>query len=448
MFVPDEELGAHALGLCQALIRIDTSNPPGNERPAAELLAGELARAGLEPAVLESAPGRANVVARLGGNGAAPPLLLSAHLDVVGADPAGWTHPPFAGTVADGFLWGRGAIDVKNMAAMSVALLCRLAREKVRLRRDLIVALVADEESGCGLGSSWLCAEHPERVRAEYALGEGGGFSLHLGARRYVTIGVAEKGYCWVRARWRGEPGHGSMPRADSAPLALCAAVARLGSRRLPAHLTPVVRDFLDTIVARELPALRPLVAALARAGALPRLLALLPDPSVGRALGAMLANTATPTVLRAGASPNVIPALGEAEIDGRTLPGQDDTSFLRELGAVLGPGVELEVMRSAPPVECRPVGSPLYDAIVRVLARHEPAATALPYLVPGFTDAKAFSRLGTRWYGFCPLRLPRELRFAELYHGLDERIPLEGLAWGTRVLGELVTGFAAEAAS
>ena len=448
MFLPDEELGAHALALCQALIRIDTSNPPGNERPAAELLAGELAQAGIEPAVLESAPGRTNVVARLAGSGAAPPLLLSAHLDVVGADPDGWTHPPFAGTVADGFLWGRGAVDVKNMAAMSVALLCRLAREKVRLRRDLIVALVADEESGCALGSSWLCAEHPERVRAEYALGEGGGFSWQLGARRYVTIGVAEKGYCWVRARWRGEPGHGSMPRADSAPLALSTAVARLGTRRLPTHLTPVVRDFLDTLVANELPALRPLVVALARSGALSGLLALLPDPSVSRALAAMLANTATPTVLRAGARPNVIPALAEAEIDGRTLPGQDDQSFLRELGALLGPGVELEVMRSAPPVECRPAASPLYDAIVQVLARQEPAATALPYLVPGFTDAKAFSRLGTRWYGFCPVRLPRELRFAELYHGLDERIPLEGLAWGTRVLAELVTDFASEAAS
>jgi acetylornithine deacetylase/succinyl-diaminopimelate desuccinylase-like protein len=215
MFAPDQELATHAFELCQQLVRIDTTNPPGNERQAADLLAGELAQAGLEPVVLESAPGRANLVVRLAGTGAAPPLLLSAHLDVVEADASAWTHPPFGGTVADGFLWGRGTIDVKNMAAMSVALLCRLGREKRRLGRDLVLALVADEETGCSLGSRWLCDHHAELVRAEYALGEGGGFSLFLGSRRFVTIGVAEKGYCWVRARWRGEPGHGSMPRPD-----------------------------------------------------------------------------------------------------------------------------------------------------------------------------------------------------------------------------------------
>ena len=194
MFVPDHELFDHTLRLLQALLRIDTTNPPGRERPAADLLAGELSAAGLDPVVLESAPGRANLVGRLRGTGELPPLLLAAHLDVVEADASAWRHPPFSGVIEDGCVWGRGALDMKNMAAMATALVCRLAREKVRLRRDLVFAAVADEEAGCDLGSAWLCANHPDRVRAEYALGEVGGFNLQLGKTTFYTVQVAEKG--------------------------------------------------------------------------------------------------------------------------------------------------------------------------------------------------------------------------------------------------------------
>src|SRR5262249_33814825 len=198
-----------------------------------------------EPQVLAGAPGRANVVARLGGSGELPPLLLTAHLDVVEADPAAWSRPPFSGDIADGFLWGRGAVDMKNMAAMSASVVGALARAGARPRRDIIFAGVADEEAGSDEGASWLVAHHPDLVRAEFALGEVGGFTMYLGGLTLYPVQVAEKGYAWIRARVRGAPGHGSMPRADSAVVRLAAAIARLGSSHLPAHRTRAFEEFI-----------------------------------------------------------------------------------------------------------------------------------------------------------------------------------------------------------
>jgi acetylornithine deacetylase/succinyl-diaminopimelate desuccinylase-like protein len=431
-------LGDESLRLCQALLQIDTTNPPGRERPAADLLATELAAAGLEPKVFESAPGRGSVVARLRGTGAEPPLLLSAHLDVVESDAASWTHPPFAGTITDGFLWGRGAVDMKNMAAMSVALVCALARRGARLRRDLIFAGVADEEAGSDHGAAWLCDHHPDLVRAEYGLGEVGGFTLYLGGAKLYPVQVAEKGYAWLRARVRGEPGHGSMPRADSSVLKLAAALTRLGHAALPPHPTAVVTAFVEAAT-RRARYLRPLLSRLLSPRLAPLVLRMLPDRGVARALGAMLANTAAPTVLRAGSKTNVIPGLAEAEIDGRTLPGQSTTDLLRELSQILGPEVELEVMRQAPPLVTEPMRSPLFETISEVIAARDPGAIVVPYLTPGFTDGKCFSRLGTKWVGFTPVQLPRGLRFADLYHGNDERIPVAGLRWGAATLADVV---------
>lgn len=439
MLTPDRELTDHAFRLCQSLLRIDTTNPPGNEKPAAELLASELAAAGLDPRILEKTPGRTNVVARVRGTGELPPILLTAHLDVVEADPMTWTRPPFSGDVFDGCLWGRGALDMKNMAAMSVALLARLSREKVKLRRDVIFAAVADEEAGCDHGSAFLVDEHPDLVRAEYGLGEVGGFNVFLGGKVFYTVQVAEKGLAWIRARVRGEPGHGSMPREDSAVVRLAQAVARLGTTRLPPHATKVMTDFFAEVARQQPAALRPLLGAVLRPELVQRVLGALPDKSVARGLGAMLSNTASPTVLRAGSKTNVIPGVAEVELDGRTLPGQSTEDLLRELSAVLGPDVELEVMRSAPPTITEPVESPVYDAIHAVIGRREPDAIVVPYLTPGFTDAKNFTKLGMRWYGFSPVKFPRGMRFADLYHGNDERVPVDGLAWGTEVLAEVV---------
>lgn len=435
----DEALGQHTLDLCQQLIRINTVNPPGNERPAADLLAEELSAAGLEPTVLESAPGRANVVARLKGTGELPPLLLTAHLDVVEADAAHWKYPPFSGVIEEGCLWGRGAIDMKNMAAMSVALITRLAREGITPKRDLIFAGVADEEAGCAQGSLWLVDTHPELVRAEFALGEGGGFNLRLGSKNYFTVQVAEKGFCWVKATVRGEPGHGSMPREDSAIYKLSAALDRLGKQGMPRRMTAVVRDFIDALAAEQPLLVRPVLKKLLSPQWAPHVLKKLPDQGVARALLALLGNTASPTIVRAGNKANVIPGSAEVVIDGRTLPGQTSADFLRELQAVLGDEFELEIMRELPPVVTEPRRSTLYDAIMDVMAEVEPDAPVVPYMLPGFTDAKAFTQLGAKWYGFAPVKLPPGMKFAEMFHGHNERVPVDGLKWGVDVLARIV---------
>jgi acetylornithine deacetylase/succinyl-diaminopimelate desuccinylase-like protein len=438
----DPELAEHAFRLCQRLLRIDTTNPPGNELLAAELLAEELSGAGLEPVVLQSAPGRGNVVTRLRGTGEKPPLLLTAHLDVVEADPLAWDHPPFCGEVHDDCLWGRGAIDMKNMAAMSVAILTRLAREEVKPKRDLIFAGVADEEAGCRHGSLWLCENHADLVRSEFAIGEGGGFNIQVAGKSFFTVQVAEKGVCWVRARATGEPGHGSMPREDSAVVQLSEAVARLGKQGLPRHSSESVEGFIGAL-ASHLPApMRPLIKMLGSPTLGPAMLNLLPDPSVKRAFRALLGNTASPTVLRAGNKTNVIPGVAEAEIDGRILPGQTKDDFLRELRDVMGAGIELEVMHSLPPVVTEPKESSLYSMIHEVMAERAPDAPMVPFILQGFTDAKAFTSIGTKWYGFAPVKLPPTLRFADMFHGHNERIPVDGLAWGTQTLMQVVRRF------
>lgn len=445
--------GDRCVSLLRDLIRIPTVNRgtgeggDANERPAAERLADMLREAGLEPKLLEKKKDRTNMVVRVKGDGSKPPLLLNAHLDVVEADAGAWRHDPFGGEIHDGYVWGRGAIDMKNMAAMSacvMALLAREVKEGRKLSRDVVFAAVADEEAGCALGSMFLVDEHPDEVRAEYMLGEIGAFSTTLFGRNFYPIQVAEKGVCWVRATYLGEPGHGSMPDPDSAVVRLARAIERLGSRRLPMHPTPVVRGFLER-VGRELPAPQrqvfrrlstPQVAALI-------LDYLVRDPGQQRSFGAMLSNTASPTVVRAGSKVNVIPGRASVEIDGRTLPGQTEPDFLAELREALGGDPHLEVLRSLPAVEASPE-TRLYEHLADTVRRHDPTGHPVPYLIPGFTDAKAYVRLGTVSYGFAPVRFDptHEISFSRMYHGHDERVPVDGVKWGLRVLYEAVRGW------
>ncbi len=429
------------------LLRMDTTNPPGMERPCVDYLDAKLREVGIEGTILESAPGRANLVARLRGTGAGGgPLLIAAHLDVVEADASRWKHPPFSAAEADGCLWGRGAVDMKNLAAMGAAILRKLAREGTRPSRDIIFAAVADEEAGCDFGSRWLVENHPELVTAEYAIGEVGGFSMHLAGTTFYPVQVAEKGICWVRARFTGEPGHGSMPRRDSAVHQLAEGVTALGNARFPVHATRYVRDFVAQIAAKQPALARPLLKLVARPELMARVVRLVPDLGVARTFGALLTNTASPTVIRAGNKTNVIPGVAELEIDGRTLPGQTEADFLGELRAVLGPDVELEVIKSAPPTVTEPVESPLFDVIKRQVLAREPEAVVVPYMIPGFTDAKYFSKLGAKWYGFAPIKIERDsgIKFADMFHGNDERIPIAGLHWGTEVLDAVIREFCA----
>ena len=385
-----------------------------------------------------------SVVARLAGTGEKPPLLLHGHTDVVTADPATWRHPPFGGEIHDGYLWGRGAIDMKHMVVMAALVMARLKREGRALSRDLLFAAVADEEAGCDHGSKFLVDHHPDRVRAEYALGENGGFTVYLGATAIYPIQVAEKGVVWMRLRARGTPGHGSLPRDDNATVLLCEAVAKLGRARLPQHLTKTVERYLDALARTQRLPRSLLFAQLKRPSLSGFALKMIPDRGVAMALAAALSNTAVPTVLRAGSKTNVIPGEAEAEVDGRSLPGQSTADLVAEVQARVGAGIAIEVVREMSPVETDPA-SPLFDAIVAALAQHHPGAIAIPYLMPGFTDAKHWSRLGARCYGFCPVRFPDDgTKFNQLFHGNDERIPVAGLRWGVRVLYDVVTRFAA----
>ena len=437
------ELADDAVKHLQALIRIDTTNPPGNETPAAEYLAELLSAAGLEPFLDGPSPDRKSLVVRLGGTRERPPLLLHAHTDVVPADAGAWRVPPFAGEIRDGYLWGRGAIDMKHMAVMAALVMARLAREKRTLSRDLIFAAVADEEAGCDNGSRFLVDKHPDRVRAEYAIGEAGGFTIHIGGRALYPVQVAEKGIVWMKLRAKGSPGHGSMPRDDNAVVRLSEAVARLGRATLPHHLTPPTEVYLDALAATQ-PFPRSLILKQLKNPRLARrVLRLLPDKSAARAIAAVLSNTASPTILRAGNKVNVIPGHAEAEVDGRSLPGQSAADLVAEVQAIVGHDIEVQVQREMPATET-PAPSPLWEAIRQTMEVHHPGAICIPTIVPGFTDASQWSRLGTRCYGFCPVQFPEDgPRFGDLFHGHDERIPVAGLRWGVQVLYDLVVRFA-----
>lgn len=430
-----------ALELFRGLLEIDTSNPPGDEAGACDFLATALARDRVEPTVFTSAPGRTNLVARIAGTGGGGgPLLLAAHLDVVPAGDGAWTHPPFGGVEDQGYIWGRGAVDMKNMAAMSAMVVKLLARQGARPRRDVIVAFVSDEETGCDLGSKYLIDHHPDRVRAELMLGEVGGFSYTLFGRRLYPIMVAEKGLCGLKVTARGSPGHGSTPREDAALVRLAQAIATLGTTQLPIHRTRAADAFMKH-VCDTLPGPQRLAFPLIASSAVGRqILARLPDRHLARNLWAMLSSTATPTIFRAGEKVNVIPGVAHAEVDGRVLPGQKLEEYLAEVRAIIGPDLELDVMKWAPAVETTASG-PAWDAIDQSVRRLDPGALPVPYLCPGYTDAKYFSALGTQCLGFSPVRFaPGDpTQFASLFHGTDERIPTEGYLWGLRALYETV---------
>jgi acetylornithine deacetylase/succinyl-diaminopimelate desuccinylase-like protein len=347
------------------------------------------------------------------------------HLDVVPADAAEWSVHPFSGAVQDGYLWGRGAVDMKDMVAMTVAVARRFRRDGVTPPRDLVFAYLADEEAGGLLGSHWLVEHRPELFEGcTEAVSEVGGFSLTVReGRRLYLIETAEKGIAWMRLRARARAGHGSMVHEDNAVTALCEAVARLGRHRFPLVMTGAVQEFLAAV--GEESGLDfsgdDLEGAVAKLGGLARI------------VGATLRDTANPTMLDAGYKANVIPSKAEAVVDCRVLPGRQ-AAFEREVDELLGPDVTREWVVNLPPVQTTFDGD-LVAAMDAAILGEDPGARTIPYMLSGGTDAKAFTRLGMRCFGFAPLRLPPDLDFAALFHGVDERVPVEGLTFGTRVL-------------
>jgi acetylornithine deacetylase/succinyl-diaminopimelate desuccinylase-like protein len=421
--------------LCRELIQIDTSNygddsGPG-ERRAAEYVAAKLAEVDLEPEIFEPRPGRASVIVRIPGEdqtrGA---LLIHGHLDVVPAERSDWRIDPFSGDVAEGCVWGRGAIDMKDMDAMTLAVVRQLSREGRRPPRDLVVALVADEEAGGSAGARWLVNTRPDLFEGcTEAISEVGGFSYTISDdRRLYLIQIAEKGLAWLRLIADGTAGHGSMINDDNAVTELTEAVARLGRHRFPIRVTRTVRAFLGELsealgIELDPDDIETTVAKLA---------------PIARLLGATLRNTANPTMLAAGYKVNVIPGRAEAYVDGRFLPGHEE-EFFAELDELLGPQIRREFVNHDIAVETDFSGD-LVDAMAAALVAEDPGARAIPYTVSAGTDAKSFSRLGIRCFGFSPLRLPPDLDFAGMFHGVDERVPVDALTFGTRVLDRFLS--------
>ncbi len=430
--MPESATESEVVDLCRDLIRIDTSNPTSTERGAAEYVAGKLEEVGLQTQLFESAPGRASVVTRVeGADRSRPALLIHGHLDVVPADAADWSVDPFAGEIRDGCLWGRGAVDMKDMDAMTLAVVRDRLRSGRKPARDLVLAFVADEEAGGTYGAKWLVEHHPELFEGcTEAISEVGGFSYTVGDDlRLYLIETAQKGMAWMRLTARGRAGHGSMINDDNAVTALCEAVARVGRAKLEARPTNTVRAFLDEVSDALGIELDPddLEATVAKLG------------PIARIIGATLRNTVNPTQLEAGYKVNVIPQTATAYVDGRFLPGYE-AEFETELDEILGPDITREYVNHDIALETDFVGA-LVDAMAAALKAEDAGARPVPYCLSGGTDAKHFSRLGIRCFGFSPLRLPPDLDFAGMFHGVDERVPLESLAFGVRVLDRFLDG-------
>lgn len=429
---------AEVVDLASQLIRIDTTNTGDpatvvGEQEAADWVVTQLQEVGYETTQVESgAPGRANVFARLPGQDATRgALLLHGHLDVVPAEPADWSVHPFSGAVKDGYLWGRGAVDMKDMVGMMIAVARQFKVENVIPPRDIVFAFLADEEAGGKYGSHWLVEHRPELFDGcTEAVGEVGGFSLTVGRpdgteRRLYLLETAEKGIAWMRLRATAVAGHGSFLHADNAVTKLAEAVAKLGNHTFPLVMTDSVREFLGAVGEETGLDLDPdsldLDGTLAKLG------------SISRIVGATLRDTANPTMLQAGYKANVIPASAEAVVDCRVLPGRL-AAFEREVDELIGPDIQREWVANLEPYETT-FGGELVAAMNDALLTQDPDARMVPYMLSGGTDAKAFAKLGLRCFGFAPLRLPPELDFAALFHGVDERVPVEALKFGTRVL-------------
>ncbi|KUN39912.1 M20/M25/M40 family metallo-hydrolase [Streptomyces longwoodensis] len=411
------------------LIRIDTTNRGGGdcrERPAAEYAAEQLAGAGLEPVLLENTPGRTNVVARLeGSDPSADALLLHGHLDVVPAEAADWRVHPFSGEVRDGVVWGRGAVDMKNMDAMILAVVRSWARQGVRPRRDVVIAFTADEEASAEDGSGFLADRHPGLFEGcTEGVSESGAFTFHDGSGRQIyPIAAGERGTGWLKLTARGRAGHGSKVNRENAVTRLAAAITRIGEHEWPLRLTPTVRAALT-----ELAALYGIETDLSDVDGLLEKLGPAAD-----LVASTVRNSANPTMLSAGYKVNVVPGQAVAHVDGRHLAGHEE-EFRATLDELTGPYVDWEFDHREVALQA-PVDSPTYARMAEAVREFAPEGHVVPYCMSGGTDAKQFSRLGITGYGFTPLKLPEGYDYQAMFHGVDERVPVDALHFGVRVL-------------
>lgn len=422
--------------ITRQLIRYDTSNY-GNgdcagERPAAEYAAGLLEDVGLHTTVLESAPGRTNVFTRITGTDpSAEALLVHGHLDVVPAIASDWSVDPFAAELSDGMIWGRGAVDMKDMDAMMLSVVRHMQRTGQKPRRDIVIGFFADEESGMDYGSRWVVEKHPEIFEGvTHAISEVGGYSANIGGRRTYLLQTAEKGLMWLKLHAEGTAGHGSQINNDNPVTRLSKAIAHIGEYQWPIELTKTTQQFLDSVTE---------ITGIEFDPHDPQKL-LTELGTVARFVGATLQTTANPTQLTAGYKTNVIPGSATAGLDVRYLPEQRE-KVLDKIRELAGEQVRIEFESDQIGLEV-PFSGTIVDAMIDALKIHDPEAVVLPYMLSGGTDNKSLDSLGIIGYGFVPLRLPDELDFPAMFHGVDERVPVKSLEFGANVLHTLLTEY------
>jgi acetylornithine deacetylase/succinyl-diaminopimelate desuccinylase-like protein len=444
-----KEIEEEVTHLLSDLIHINTTNPPGNETKATKYLAETLEKEGFKCELFESASGRGSVITRLKGTGEKPSLLLLSHLDVVAANPKEWSVDPFEGAVKNGFVWGRGALDMKSMTAMEVMVLKLLKRNNVGLKGDVILAATADEEKGGEAGAGWLVRNHPEKIRADYVINEGGGLAFPIGGKNIFTIQTAEKGILWLKVKAKGRPGHGSIPgAADNAILRMNKVIERLGNYRAKMTVVPTVKEFLTQIATENKIAQQAVSLLLQKPDMGDQILDMFGqmDKVIAEEIRASLRMTIAPTIIHGGVKENIIPSECEAVFDCRILPGQTTTEAMNEIKGLLkdvdSEKLEFETIQTSEPSES-PTNTPLYKQIVDVIKEFEPNCSAAPILLTGGTDSRFFRKLGSICYGFEPMR--SDLPYGEILkmaHGIDERISIENLVFGTSALYNIVERF------
>ena len=423
------ELEEDVVKLCQELIQIPSVNfgeGKGDEKAAAEYVAAKMKEVGIESKIYESAPNRCSVVARIEGKDKSRPgLVVNGHLDVVPANAADWSVDPFSGAIKDGCIWGRGAVDMKNMDAMILAGIRLWARHNYQPERTIVIVFFGDEEAGGIYGSRWMAENHPEVFAGcSETISEVGGFSLTLlSGKRVYAIEASQKGIEWMKITAEGVAGHGSMVNNANAVTRLTEAIAKIGNYTWPQRITKTSDLFFQKI--SELSGkpydrnnLQPLIDEVG---------------PMGKMIGATLCNTTNPTMLEAGYKANVIPQSASAVVDGRTLPGFEK-ELLDTVKSLVGEHVKVESLVSDIPLEVE-FGGPLVDAMIAAIKSEDPDGIPIPYLLSGGTDNKALAKLGIVGYGFSPLKLPPDLDFTGLFHGIDERVPIDSLQFGARTL-------------
>ena len=444
-----KEIEEEVTNLLSDLIRINTTNPPGNETEAAKHLAETLKKEGFKCELFESAPGRGSIITRLKGTGERPSLLLLSHLDVVAANPKEWSVDPFEGVVKDDFVWGRGALDMKSMTAMEVMVMKLLKRNNVKLKGDVILAATADEEKGGEEGAGWLVRNHPEKIRADYVINEGGGLAIPIEGKNIYTIQTAEKGIYWFKVKAKGCPGHGSVPgTADNAILRMNKIVEKLGNYRAKMTVVPSARQFLTEVAKENKMVQQAITLLLQNPDMGDQILDMLAqkDKAMAEEIRAKLRMTIAPTIIHGGVKENIIPSECEAVFDCRILPGQTPADAMNEIKGLLKDigleKLEFETIQANEPSESL-ANTPLYEHIATVVKEFEPNSSVAPILLTGGTDSRFFRKTGSICYGFQPMRA--DMPYGEILksiHGIDERISIENLVFGTSVLYNVVERF------